>query len=286
MRRWGWPLFMVACGASGPPSLSLSITGPDGSKTSLNAGGKGWQYDSLGVASISWPYISEWGTSAERGLSVDFIPGQPGTYDTVGFLYLGGDFYNAEQSQITLHVDDVTWTGNTVFPFVYAGTLEGASTGGSTFEGSFTFRNLPCNGYDASSNCAGRWPTSPAHEQVWEVVSYTGLESCPAAFASRFAAGDVLTIPPGGVATVGGHEVECIMESDYKGLCGASEDVVVDGVTWRFTTSLYQGNTYASDAPDLIVRGGVIDPAGTGTCLLYADTLAPVRGTGLDPNGI
>jgi hypothetical protein len=236
---------------------------------------------------MSWPPTSGWGTDVDRGLFVNIIPTQPGSYPSSGALYLGGDFRNAEPVLVTLRMTDVQWTGTTEFPYLYAGSLEGSGQlTGLTLEGTFRFRNQSCNSLDRSSDCPWGFPTNPPHTQVWEVAEWMGLDTCPAELSSRFAVGDRITLPPTGEATVGSHTASCIVQDGYKGLCGATESFEVDGVPWLAVTRLRPGNSYLGEPTQFSVRAGPVDGSDEGACVLYASIVNPVQGTGLTPDGI
>jgi hypothetical protein len=236
---------------------------------------------------MSWPDAAEWGPDTAVGLSLSFVTVQPGTYESTGYLFFDGDWRNAEVSTLTLHVTEVNWTRDPDFPFTYAGRFEGVGlVTGLTFDADFTFRNSDCSGADDSANCAVLWPSDPAHEQEWQVNSWAGLDSCPSAISDRFADGDTLLIPPDGTVTVGAHEAECIATTSARGVCGGSETLDIDGVPWIVATQLTPGNTYAGDAPDLFVRAGPVSEDGVGACTITPAQVTPIRGTGLDPDGV
>lgn len=179
------------------------------------------------------------------------------------------------------------WTRNPDFPFTYAGHYEGRGQLTSiTFDADFTFRNADCGGLDDSTNCAAQWPADPAYEQEWRVDAWAGLDTCPSDIADRFTNGDSLLIPPDGTVTVGAHEAECIAVTSSTSVCGGSETLDIDGVTWMIATQLTPGNTYAGDAPDLYVGAGPVSEDAEGACAIVPAQLTPVRGTGLDPDGV
>lgn len=275
-------LLIAACSSIRTPQLDLHTTSADGTEANHRIPGVGWTYDSLMIPSMTWPDAAEWDADTDIGMMLQFVTVQPGTYATTAYLFVNGDFRNAEPTGTTLHITDVTWTGNTEFPFTYEGRLEGtAPISGTTFDASFHFHNLSCDSADTSSNCATLWPSAPAQEQVWTVDVWSGLDTCPSAISSRFTDGDTLTIPPDGTVTVGSHEAECIPQSDSRSVCGGSERVDIDGVTWIVATEVFAGNTYAGDAPDLYVRAGPVSEDRDGACFITPLQYTPVSGTGI-----
>ena len=109
--------------------------------------------------------------------------------------------------------------------------------------------------------------------------TWMGLDTCPSAISDRFAVGDMLVIPPDGTVTVGAHQASCISVSSSRSVCGASETLDIDGIPWIVATQLTAGNSYAGDAPDLIVRAGPVSKDVAGACEISAAVLTPVRGT-------
>lgn len=276
-----------ACSPVGTPLLELRVDRSDGGQDTYSMEGKGWQYDSLSVPYMSWPDAAEWDAETEVGAFMQFVTVQPGTYESTGYIFFDGEWGNAEESKLILHVTDVTWTRNTDFPFTYAGRFEGLGLiTGLTYDADFSFHNSDCSGADDSANCAALWPTDPAHEQEWRVDAWSGLDTCPSAVADRFADGDTLLIPPDGTVTVGAHEAECIPATSARSVCGASEALDIDGVTWIVATQLTPGNTYLGDTPDLYVRAGPVSEDVAGACVIAPAQVTPIRGTGLDPDGV
>lgn len=278
---------LLACSSVRTPRLDLRVDGADGGQETYALKGKGWAYDSLLVPQMTWPDAAEWDEQTEVGVMMEFVTAQPGTYDRGGYIFFDGQWLSAEQAMLTLHVTEVNWTGNTDFPFTYAGRFDGVGLiTGLTFDADFNFHNADCSGADASANCAVLWPSDPAYEQEWRVDSWSGLDTCPSAISGRFSEGDALVIPPDGTVTVGQHEAECIPASSSRSVCGASETLDIDGVTWIVATQLTPGNSYAGDAPDLFVRAGPVSEDVAGACEISAAVLTPVRGTGLNPDGV
>ncbi len=278
---------LTACSSVRTPLLELRVDRGGGAQDTYAVKGKGWRYDSFGVPQMTWPEAAEWGTQTEVGVMMEFVTVQPGTYERTGYIFFDGDWRNAEQALLTLHVTDVTWTRNTDFPFTYAGRFEGIGLiTGLTFDADFTFHNTDCSGADDAAYCEVLWPSEPAHEQEWRVDTWYGRETCPAAISDRFADGDTLLIPPDGTVTVGAHEAECIATTSTRSVCGASEALDIDGVTWTVATQLTPGNTYLGDAPDLYVRAGAVSEDGVTTCEITPAQVTPIRGTGLDPDGV
>lgn len=270
----------AACSDSGgTPHVDLTMTSPDGTETTKGFDGRGWSTDSLGTASMAWPDIAGWGTDVTEGLLLYFTIGQPGAYPSTAALYRGEEnHYDAPQSSVAVQMD-VEWTGDANHPFVYKGTVEGVVPDGTKYKGTFNFRNVSLEDPLYRNLLAWRYPTDPIEEQVWTVESWLFTGNCPESFQARFPVGATLTIDHDGEAFVEDFRADCVMVDDDEGLCGASEEMDVDGSAWDVVTHITPGNSYLGDLPKVAIRAAPVDRTEARTCAVDVSEVTAVSGT-------